>query len=160
MTSEPIAVPDSTGATFVLLRQLRRGRGRKQAANVAYWAYLAAIIVVSYGGSLIVTAYRALRHPPPATAAAPRLLHAAPAALTALTLLVFLVLVRDALWRGPVTVPQATADWLLGTPGGPAAAAAAPVPRVRRRRAAGRRGGRDRACRGPGRPGPGRPVRR
>lgn len=115
-TRDPIAVPDSTGATFALLRRLRRGHGRKQAANAAYWAYLAAVIVVSYGGSLIVTAYRALRHPPPPTAAAPQLLHAAPAALTALALLVFLVLLRDALWRGPVTVPQATADWLLGTP--------------------------------------------
>ena len=116
VTRDPIAVPDSTTATFSLLRELRRGRGRKQAASAAYWAYLIAIIVVSYGGSLIVTAYRALHHPPPATAAAPRLLHAAPAALTALVLLVFLVLLRDALWRGPVTVPQATADWLLGTP--------------------------------------------
>ena len=116
VTSEPIAVPDSTGATFALLRQLRRGHGRKQATNVAYWAYLVAIIVVSYGGSLIVTAYRALRHPPVVTAAAPRLLQAGPAALTAVMLLVLLVLVRDALWRGPVTMPQATADWLLGTP--------------------------------------------
>ena len=45
---------------------------------------------------------------------------------------------RDALWRGPVTVPQATADWLLGTPVGPAPAAAAEVPAVRGgRRAAG-----------------------
>ena len=116
VTRDAIAVPDSTAATFSLLRGLRRGRGRKQAASAAYWAYLIAIIVVGYGGSLIVTAYRALRHPPPATAAAPRLLHAGPAALTALALLVFLVLLRDALWRGPVTVSQATADWLLGTP--------------------------------------------
>ncbi len=116
VTRDPIAVPDSTGATFALLRELRRGRGRKQAASAAYWAYLIAIIVVSYGGSLILTAYRALRHPPPATAAAPSLMNGAPAALTALALLVFLVLLRDALWRGPVTVPQATADWLLGTP--------------------------------------------
>jgi hypothetical protein len=116
VTRDPIGVPDSTAATFSLLRELRRGRGRKQAASAAYWAYLIAIIVVGYGGSLIVTTYRALRHPPPATAAAPRLLHAGPAALTALALLVFLVLLRDALWRGPVTVPQATADWLLGTP--------------------------------------------
>ena len=116
VTRAPIAVPDSTAATFSLLRGLRRGRGRKQAASAAYWAYLIAIIVVGYGGSLIVTAYRALRHPPPATAAAPRLLHAGPAALTVLALLVFLVLLRDALWRGPVTVSQATADWLLGTP--------------------------------------------
>ncbi len=116
VTRDPIAVPDSTAATFSLLRELRRGRGRKQAASAAYWAYLIVIIVVSYGGSLIVTTYRALHHPPPATAEAPRLLNAAPAALTALALLVFLVLLRDALWRGPVTVPQATADWLLGTP--------------------------------------------
>jgi Family of unknown function (DUF6297) len=118
VTRDPIAVPDSTEATFALLRRLRRGRGRKQAASAAYWAYLAAVIVVSYGGSLIVTAYRALRHPPPAPApmAAVRLMNAAPAALTALALLVFLVLLRDALWRGPATVPQATADWLLGTP--------------------------------------------
>jgi hypothetical protein len=116
VTRDPIAVPDSTAATFSLLRELRRGRGRKQAASAAYWAYLIAIIVVGYGGSLIVTTYRALRHPPPATATAPRLLHAGPAALSALALLVFLVLLRDALWRGPVTVPQATADWLLGTP--------------------------------------------
>jgi hypothetical protein len=116
VTRDPIAVPDSTAATFSLLRQLRRGRGRKQAASAAYWAYLIAVIVISYGGTLIVTTYRALRHPPPATAAAPRLLHAGPAALTALALLVFLILLRDALWRGPVTVPQATADWLLGTP--------------------------------------------
>jgi Family of unknown function (DUF6297) len=116
VTRDRIAVPDSAAATFSLLRELRRGRGRKQAASAAYWAYLIAIIVISYGGSLIVTAYRALRHPPPATAAAPSLMNAAPAALTALALLVFLVLLRDALWRGPVTVPQATADWLLGTP--------------------------------------------
>ena len=116
VTRDPIAVPDSTAATFSLLRQLRRGRGRKQAASAAYWAYLIAVIVISYGGTLIVTTYRALRHPPPATAAAPRLLHAGPAALSALALLVFLILLRDALWRGPVTVPQATADWLLGTP--------------------------------------------
>jgi hypothetical protein len=116
VTRDPIAVPDSTAATFSLLRELRRGRGRKQAASAAYWAYLIAIIVVSYGGSLIVTTYRALRHPPPVTGAAPHLMNAAPAALTALALLVFLVLLRDALWRGPVTVPQATADWLLGTP--------------------------------------------
>ena len=43
-------------------------------------------------------------------------MHAAPAGLTALALLVFLVLLRDALWRGPVTLPQATVDWLLDTP--------------------------------------------
>ena len=52
-TSDSIPVPDTTAATFSLLRELRRGRGRKQAASVAYWAYLAALIVVGYGGSIV-----------------------------------------------------------------------------------------------------------
>ncbi len=112
----PVAVPDSTGPTFALLRELRRGRGRKQAASIAFWIYLALFTVAVYGGSLIVAAYRALRHPPPPTEASLRWLHAAPAGLTALALLVLLVLLRDALWRGPVTVPGATVDWLLSTP--------------------------------------------
>ena len=112
----PVAVPDSTGPTFALLRELRRGRARKQAASIAFWIYLALFIVAVWGGSLIVAAYRALRHPPPPTGLSLRVLHALPAGLTALALLVLLMLVRDALWRGPVTVPGATVDWLLGTP--------------------------------------------
>ncbi len=112
----PVAIPDSTGPTFTLLRELRRGRARKQAASIAFWIYLALFIVAVWGGSLIVAAYRALRHPPPPTGASVRWLHAAPAGLTALALLVLLALLRDALWRGPVTVPGATVDWLLGTP--------------------------------------------
>jgi hypothetical protein len=112
----PAAIPDSTGPTFALLRELRRGRARKQAASIAFWIYLALFTVAVWGGSLIVAAYRALRHPPPPTEVSLRVLHAAPAGLTALALLVLLLLLRDALWRGPVTVPGATVDWLLGTP--------------------------------------------
>ncbi len=111
-----IVIPDSTRATVELLRGLRRGRGRKQAASVAYWIYLAAVIAVGYGGSLIVAAVRALRHPPPPDGLTPHVLQAAPAGLAALALAALLMLVRDALWRGPVTVPASTADWLLGTP--------------------------------------------
>jgi uncharacterized protein DUF6297 len=116
VASDPIAVPDSTGPTIALLRDLRRGRGRKQAASIAFWIYLVAFTAAVYGGSLIAAAYRAVRHPPPATPAAGQVLRAAPAGLAALALLLLLVLVRDALWRGPVTVPQATVDWLLDTP--------------------------------------------
>jgi hypothetical protein len=116
VASGPIAVPDSTGPTIALLRDLRRGRGRKQAASIAFWIYLVAFTAAVYGGSLIAAAYRAVRHPPPATPAAGQVLRAAPAGLAALALLLLLVLVRDALWRGPVTVPQATVDWLLDTP--------------------------------------------
>ncbi len=116
VTREAIAVPDSTERTVALLRTLRRGRARKKAANAAYWIYLAGLVVAFYGGAQIAAAYHALRHPPLPTAQTPRILHAAPAGLTALALLVLLVLLRDGLWRGPVTLPQPGVDWLLGTP--------------------------------------------
>jgi Family of unknown function (DUF6297) len=116
VTREAIAVPDSTGPTLSLLRGLRREHAKKQAASVAYWVYLAALVVAFYGGAQIATEVHRLRHPPLPSAATPRVLHAAPAALTALALLVLLMLLRDALWRGPVTLPQVTVDWLLDTP--------------------------------------------
>ena len=116
VTREAIAVPDSTGPTLSLLRGLRREHAKKQAASVAYWVYLVALVVAFYGGAQIATEFHRLRHPPLPSAATPRVLHAAPAALTALALLVFLMLLRDALWRGPVTLPQVTVDWLLDTP--------------------------------------------
>ena len=116
VTREAIAVPDSTGPTISLLRELRRGRGRRRAASAAYWVYLIGLVAAFYGGSQIAAAFHALRHPPPATALTVRVLHAAPAGLAALALVVLLVLLRDALWRGPVTLPQVTVDWVLGTP--------------------------------------------
>jgi hypothetical protein len=115
-TQSAIAVPDSTHETLDLLRQLRRGQARKQAANVVYWLYLAGLAIFSYGGWLVAAIVRALRHPPPALPDTPMLLRAAPSALCALALLVLLSLLWDARWRGPVTVTRPTADWLLGTP--------------------------------------------
>ncbi|HUA30867.1 MAG TPA: DUF6297 family protein [Streptosporangiaceae bacterium] len=116
VSSEAIAVPDSTAPTISLLRELRRGRTRQRAASAAYWVYIIVLIVALYGGSQIAAAFHALRHPPPAIALTPRILHAAPAGLAALALILLLVLLRDALWRGPVTLPQVTVDWVLGTP--------------------------------------------
>ncbi|HTW04763.1 MAG TPA: DUF6297 family protein, partial [Streptosporangiaceae bacterium] len=116
VTREAIAVPDSTLPTISLLRELRRGRTRQRAASAAYWVYIIVLIVALYGGSQIAAAFHALRHPPPAIALTPRILHAAPAGLAALALILLLVLLRDALWRGPVTLPQVTVDWVLGTP--------------------------------------------
>jgi hypothetical protein len=116
VTRSAIAVPDSTERTLSLLRELRRGRARRQAASAAYWVYLIALVVAFYGGSQIAAAFHALRHPPLPSAETPHVLQAAPAGLAALALLVLLVLLRDALWRGPVTLPQVTVDWVLGTP--------------------------------------------
>src|SRR5580700_2903448 len=116
VTREAIAVPDSTGPTISLLRELRRARARQRAANAAYWIYLVVLTVALYGGSRIAATAHDVRHPPPPTPQTPRMLHAAPYGLTALALLLLLVLVRDALWRGPVTLPQPAVDWLLDTP--------------------------------------------
>jgi len=113
---EAIAVPDSTGPTISLLRELRRGRAKQRAANAAYWIYLVVLIVALYGGSRIAAAAHDLKHPPPPTAQTPHVLHAAPYGLAALALVLLLVLVRDALWRGPVTLQQPAVDWLLDTP--------------------------------------------
>jgi hypothetical protein len=114
--TQSIEVPESTGPTLSLLRELRRGQGRKQAANAAYWAYLAVFVFLVYGGSLVAAAVRALRHPPAATAQTAHVLHAVPAGLAALSMVLLIVLLRDALWRGPVTLPRPAVDWLLGTP--------------------------------------------
>jgi hypothetical protein len=116
VTREAIAVPDSTDPTIALLRELRRSRARQRAANAAYWIYLAVLIVALYGGTQIARGLHDLRHPPLPTPQTPHVLHAAPYGLAALALLLLLVLVRDALWRGPVTLPPPTVDWLLDTP--------------------------------------------
>jgi hypothetical protein len=116
VTREPIAVPDSTEPTLELLRELRRGQARKRASGIAYWIYVAVLFVLFFGGAQISAAYRVLRHPPRGGAHALTVLHAAPGSLAALGLLVLLVLLRDALWRGPVTLPAAAVSWLLGTP--------------------------------------------
>jgi len=116
VTREAIAVPDSTGPTISLLRELRRGRARQRVANAAYWVYLVVLVAALYGGTRIAAVLHDLQHPPLPTAQTPRLLHATPYGLTALALLLLLVLVRDALWRGPVTLPQPAVDWLLDTP--------------------------------------------
>jgi hypothetical protein len=118
VTRDAIAVPDTTDATISLLRELRRDRARQRAANAAYWIYIVVLVVALYGGARIVAAVHDVRHPPPPTAQTPHVLHAAPYALAALALLLLLVLARDALWRGPVTLQQPTVDWLLDTPVG------------------------------------------
>jgi Family of unknown function (DUF6297) len=115
-TREAVALADPTEPAFTLLRELRRGRARRQRSDIAYWIYLAALLVLFFGFSQISAAYRGLQHPPLPGPHTPQVLAAAPGALAALALLALLLLLRDGLWRGPVTLPQATVDWLLDTP--------------------------------------------
>jgi hypothetical protein len=116
VTREAAARAGRTEPAFALLRELRRGRARRHATDVAYWIYVVVLLVLFFGYAQIAAAYRGLQHPPPPGPHTPHVLAAAPAAMTALALLALLVLLRDALWRGPVTLPQAAVDWLLDTP--------------------------------------------
>jgi hypothetical protein len=116
VTREAIEIPDTTAPTLELLRELRRGQARKRASGIAYWIYVVVLLVLFFGGAQIAAAYHTMQHPPLPGAQAPRVLQAAPGGLAALALLVLLMLVRDALWRGPVTLPAPAVSWLLGTP--------------------------------------------
>src|SRR5580700_4632736 len=109
-------LPDTTDATISLLRELRAGHLRTRAVNLAYWLYLIGLLVFCYGGWLVADIVRAFRRPPPPLASTPELLRAAPAGLSAVALILLVVLLWDARWRGPVTVSRPTADWLLNTP--------------------------------------------
>jgi Family of unknown function (DUF6297) len=111
-----VELPDTTDATISLLRELRAGHMRTRAVNLAYWLYFIGLLVFSYGGWLVADIVRALRRPPPPLASTPELLRAAPSGLCALALIVLVLLLWDARWRGPVTVSRPTADWLLSTP--------------------------------------------
>jgi hypothetical protein len=115
-TTAALEVPDSTDATIGLLRELRRGHAGRQAAKMAYWLYVAGLSTLIYGGWLVARIARALRHQEMPLGVTPALLRAAPAGLCALALLVLAALLWDGGWRGPVTISQATADWLLDTP--------------------------------------------
>jgi hypothetical protein len=115
-TQSAVAVPDTTEETLGLLRSLRRGRARAQAANAAFWLYVLALAILIYASWLVAAIVHALSHRPPPSAQAPELLRAAPAGLCALALLVLVSVLWDARWRGPVMVAQPTADWLLDTP--------------------------------------------
>jgi hypothetical protein len=115
-TQSALAVPDTTEETLGLLRSLRRGRARAQVANLAYWLYVLALVILIYAGWLVAAIVRAFSHRPPPGAQAAEVLRAAPAGLCALALLVLVSVLWDARWRGPVMVAQPTADWLLDTP--------------------------------------------
>ena len=109
-------IPGLTAETFALLRDARRAQIKRKAAGMAYWLYVAGLIVLIYGSSVVAGAFRALRHPPAPTGVTPHVLAALPFGLTALALLAVMAVLRDGLWRGPVTLRPEAADWLLGTP--------------------------------------------
>ena len=108
-------VADRTRLTFRLLRHLRAEHRREAAGNAAFAAYAVVIGLLVYGGALLPWLRRLSGGQQHATDAT-QLANAAPPALVALVLLGMLAVARDALWRGPVTLPVPAASWLLPLP--------------------------------------------
>jgi hypothetical protein len=104
-----------TRETLALLRRMRRSHLREQAGSAAFAAYATVIGLVVYGGALLPWLRRLSAGGQPA-ADAGRFAAAAPPALVALVLLALLAVLRDALWRGPVTLPVPAVSWLLPLP--------------------------------------------
>lgn len=103
----------TTGA-LAELRRLRAAHRRRRAAESAYNAYVAVLLLGVYGGGLVTYA---LRSGGRSNAATPEALSAAlPAGLTGLALLVLLTAATTGAWRGPVTLDGATVSWLLPLP--------------------------------------------
>ena len=101
---------------WTFLAEVRRRRRRDRRGKIAYALYLAGLLIAIYGGPLIVRAVRSVEGAPHPTGGTHRLIAALPAALSATWLLVLLALARQAVWRGPVLLSAADANWLLPTP--------------------------------------------
>lgn len=114
-TLDATTVAARTRQTLALLRRLRRAHLREQAGSAAFAAYATVIGLLVYGGALLPW-LRRLSAGQQQTTDAGRLADAAPPALIALVLLLLVAVLRDALWRGPVTLPVPAASWLLPMP--------------------------------------------
>lgn len=104
-----------TRETLALLRRLRRDHMRAQAGSAAFTAYAVVIVLFVYGG-LLLPWLRRLSGGQHGDVDTTLVAAAAPPALIALVLLVLLAVLRDALWRGPVTLPMPATSWLLPMP--------------------------------------------
>lgn len=103
-----------TAGALAELRRLRAAHRRRRAAESAYNAYVAVLLLGVYGGGLVTYALRSGGRTQTATPAA--LSAALPSGLTGLALLVLLTAATTGAWRGPVTLDGATVSWLLPLP--------------------------------------------
>ncbi|MFI7273704.1 hypothetical protein [Streptomyces sp. NPDC049879] len=105
-----------TATDTAALDWLRAHRGKERRRRFGYRAYVTALLLVSwfglYGAGLVAQIDRG----GPFADHADRIRDALPLAVPALALTAVCIALTDALWRGPVTLPRADADWLLPMP--------------------------------------------
>ncbi|MFE9429143.1 hypothetical protein ACFYNO_40065 [Kitasatospora sp. NPDC006697] len=107
---------DWTPEALALLRHLRAPHRRNRAKQVLFAVYCVALILVVWGGMPSLGMFLQARMGADYTAGGGRLLAALPSGIAAVSLATVLVVLRDALWRGPVVPPRASIDWLLAHP--------------------------------------------
>ncbi|MFD9123390.1 hypothetical protein [Kitasatospora sp. NPDC059571] len=107
---------DWTDEALALLRAMRAPHRLNRAKQVGFAFYCTLLILVIWGGVPSLGLFLQASMGADYTGHGPDLLAAMPTAVTAGALATVLLAVRDALWRGPVVPPRATADWLLAHP--------------------------------------------
>ncbi|GAA1950396.1 hypothetical protein [Kitasatospora viridis] len=104
---------DWTPEALALLRTLRAPHRRGRAKQVLFLLYCVVLVLVIWGGVPSLGLFLQAKMGADYTAHGGRLLAALPSGIAAVSLATFLVVLRDALWRGPVVPPRASIDWLL-----------------------------------------------
>lgn len=106
--------PDTAKDVAAFLAHRRRAFRRRRRGDLAYWAYVLALIVAVYvlplGGAALQLA------PGPLAPWDGRVTAALPPGAVAVAVSVLSIAAADALWRGPVLVDAPSAAWLLSTP--------------------------------------------
>ncbi|WP_228718052.1 hypothetical protein [Kitasatospora acidiphila] len=107
---------DWTPEALALLRRLRAPHRVGRAKQVGFALYCVLLGLVIWGGMPSLGLFLQQRMGADYTGHGGQLLAALPTGVTAVALGTFLVVLRDAMWRGPVVPPRAAMDWLLAHP--------------------------------------------
>lgn len=105
-----------TADTTRQLARLRRGHRRQRLGSIATLVYGLLLIGFFYGASYASYTLHAAESGHPYGRFSPQILLAAPAGLLAGCALLLVALARDATWRGPVLLDEASVLWLLPLP--------------------------------------------
>jgi hypothetical protein len=107
---------DWTPEALALLRRLRTPHRVGRAKQGAFTLYCVLLGLVIWGGMPSLGLFLQQRMGADYTGHGGQLLAALPSGVTAVALGTVLVVLRDAMWRGPVVPPRAAMDWLLVHP--------------------------------------------
>ncbi|MCZ2526656.1 hypothetical protein [Streptomyces sp. HB2AG] len=95
---------------------LRARRGADRVRRFVYVAYVVLLFLLGWYGMYAIGLFHEIGHRRPLAEFAGTIARALPSGLVFAALAGLFVTLRDALWRGPVTLPRPDVDWLLALP--------------------------------------------